>query len=181
VEYFLSDYSNNILNVFGDAGVTYLVKCREYPLSAQKETTEHGFDRKKSVTDIHRHHSRGGKKNSEKDQLNTQLLSFSPIDREKVYSKMCMNRIMLIIEYMNAIYALKKQDNHIYPATSSFCIRILSSDICILYDIRLPVPWSGHSKVLCIVLWFTAQRSYYAGADSGFYVGEHPCSFNIFF
>lgn len=57
MEYFLSDYSNNILNVFaflGDAGVTYLVKCREYPLSVQKETTERGFDRKKSVTDIHR-------------------------------------------------------------------------------------------------------------------------------
>ena len=57
MEYFLSDYSNNILNVFvffGDAGVTYFVKCREYPLSVQKETTEHGFDRKKSVTDIHR-------------------------------------------------------------------------------------------------------------------------------
>jgi hypothetical protein len=49
VEYFLSDYSNNILKVFaffGDAGVTYLVKCREYSLSAQKETTERGFDRK---------------------------------------------------------------------------------------------------------------------------------------
>jgi hypothetical protein len=46
---------NNILNVFaffGDAGVTYLVKCRKYPLSVQKETTEHEFDRKKSVTDI---------------------------------------------------------------------------------------------------------------------------------
>lgn len=57
MEYFLSDYSNNILNVFaffGDAGVTYLVKCREYPLSVQKETTEHEFDRKKSVTGIHR-------------------------------------------------------------------------------------------------------------------------------
>jgi hypothetical protein len=57
VEYFLSDYSNNSLNVFplfGDAGVTYLVQCREYPLSVQKETTERGFDRKKSVTDIHR-------------------------------------------------------------------------------------------------------------------------------
>jgi hypothetical protein len=56
VEYFLSDYSNNNLNVFaffGDAGVTYLVKCREYPLSVQKETTERGIDRKKSVTDIH--------------------------------------------------------------------------------------------------------------------------------
>ena len=49
MEYFLSDYSNNILNViafFGDAGVTYLVKCREYPLSVQKETTERGFDQK---------------------------------------------------------------------------------------------------------------------------------------
>jgi hypothetical protein len=48
---------NNILNVFaffGDAGVTYLVKCREYPMSVQKETTKRGFDRKKSVTDIHR-------------------------------------------------------------------------------------------------------------------------------
>jgi len=57
VEYFLSDYSNNILNVFaffGDAGVTYLVKCCEYPLSVQKETTERGFDQKKSVTDIYR-------------------------------------------------------------------------------------------------------------------------------
>ena len=62
-------------------------------------------------------HSREKKKNSEKDQLNIQLLSFSPIDREKVYPKMCMNRIMLI-EYMNAIYALKKLDNHFYPATS---------------------------------------------------------------
>ena len=52
-------------------------------------------------------HSRE-KKNSEKDQLNTQFkLSFSPINHEKVYPKMCMNRIMLIIEYMNAIYALK--------------------------------------------------------------------------
>jgi hypothetical protein len=57
VEYFLSDYSNNILNVFaffGDAGVTYLVKCRDSPLAVKKETTERGFDRKKSVTDIHR-------------------------------------------------------------------------------------------------------------------------------
>jgi hypothetical protein len=57
VEYFLSDYSNNILNVFaflGDAGVTYLVKCREYPLSVQKETTERDLIGKKSVTDIHR-------------------------------------------------------------------------------------------------------------------------------
>jgi hypothetical protein len=54
VEYLLSDYSNNILNdfaFFGDAGVTYLVKCREYSLSAQKETTERGFYRKNSVTD----------------------------------------------------------------------------------------------------------------------------------
>jgi hypothetical protein len=42
---------------FGDAGVTYLVKCREYPLSVQKETTERGFDRKKSVTDIQREFS----------------------------------------------------------------------------------------------------------------------------
>ena len=83
-----------------------------------------------------------------------------------------MNRIMLIIVYMNAIYALKKLDNHFYPATSSFCIRILSSDICILYDVRLLVPWSG--KVFCILLWFTAQRSYYASADSGFYVRGHP-------
>jgi hypothetical protein len=60
VEYFLSDYLNNILNVFaffGDAGVTYLVKCREYPLSVQKETTECGFDRKKSVTGIQREFS----------------------------------------------------------------------------------------------------------------------------
>jgi hypothetical protein len=81
---------------------------------------------------------------------------------------------MLIIEYMNAIYALKKLDNHFYPATSSFCIRIISSDICILYDIRLLVPWSGHSNVICIVLWFTAQRSYYDGADSGFYIRGHP-------
>jgi hypothetical protein len=39
---------------FSDAGVTHLVKCHEYPLSVQKETTERGFDRKKSVTDIHR-------------------------------------------------------------------------------------------------------------------------------
>jgi len=30
------------------------VKCREYPLSVQKETTERGFDREKSVTDIRR-------------------------------------------------------------------------------------------------------------------------------
>ena len=45
-------------------------------------------------------------------------LSFSPIDREKVYPKMCMNRIMLMIEYMNEIYALKKLDNPFYPATS---------------------------------------------------------------
>ena len=52
-------------------------------------------------------HSRERKTKSEKDQLNTQLLSFSPIDRGKVYHKMCMNRIMLIIEYMNVIYALK--------------------------------------------------------------------------
>jgi hypothetical protein len=29
-----------------------------------------------------------------------------------------MNRIMLIIEYMNAIYALEKLDNHFYPATA---------------------------------------------------------------
>jgi hypothetical protein len=43
---------------FGDAGVTYLVKCRKYPLSVQKETTEHEFDRKKSVTGIHRSTSR---------------------------------------------------------------------------------------------------------------------------
>jgi len=42
-------------------------------------------------------HSRGKNKNSEKDQLNTQLLSFPPTNREKVYPKMCMNRIMLII------------------------------------------------------------------------------------
>ena len=87
-----------------------------------------------------------------------------------------MNRIMLIIEYMNEIYALKKLYNPFYPATSSFCIRILSSDICLLYDIRLLVPWSGHSKVVCIVLWFTAQRSYYVGADSGSYVRGHPPS-----
>ena len=52
-------------------------------------------------------HSRENKKNAEKDQFITQLLSFSPTDCEKVYPKMCMNRIMLIIEYMNAIYALK--------------------------------------------------------------------------
>ena len=50
-----------------------------------------------------------------------------------------MNRIMLMIEYMNAIYALKKLDNNFYPATSSFCIRILNSDNCILYAIRLLV------------------------------------------
>jgi hypothetical protein len=56
-------------------------------------------------------HSREEKKNLEKDQLNTQLLSFSPVDRETVYRKMCMNRIMLI-EYMKAIHALKKLDNH---------------------------------------------------------------------
>jgi hypothetical protein len=67
--------------------------------------------------------------------------------------QICMNRIMRIIEYMNANYALKQMDNHVYPATSSFGIRILSSDICILYDIRLLVPWSGHSKVFCIVLF----------------------------
>jgi hypothetical protein len=57
VEYFLSDYSSNILNVFaffGDAGFTYFLKCREYPLSVQKETKGGGFDRKKSATDIHR-------------------------------------------------------------------------------------------------------------------------------
>jgi len=41
------------LRFFGDVGVTYLVKCREYLLSVQKETTECRFDRKKSVTDIH--------------------------------------------------------------------------------------------------------------------------------
>jgi hypothetical protein len=41
------------------------------------------------------------KTNAEKDQLNIQLLSVAPIDREKVYRKMYMNRIMLIIEYMN--------------------------------------------------------------------------------
>jgi hypothetical protein len=45
------------------------------------------------------------------------------------------------------VCSLKKLDNHFYSATSSFCIRILSSDICLLYDIRLLVPWSGHSKV----------------------------------
>ena len=45
-------------------------------------------------------------------------ITFSPIDREKVYPKMCMNRIMLMIEYMNEIYALKKLDNPFYPATS---------------------------------------------------------------
>ena len=68
-------------------------------------------------------------------------------------------------------------DNHFYPATSSFYIRLLGSDICILYDIRLLVPWSDHSKrVFCILLWLTAQRSYYAGADSGFYVRGHPPS-----
>ena len=79
-----------------------------------------------------------------------------------------MNSIMLIIEYMNAIYALKKLDNNFYPATSSFCIRIISSNICLLYDIRLLVPWSGHSKVFCIVLWFTT------GADPGFKIrGAH--------
>jgi hypothetical protein len=60
---------------------------------------------------------------------------------------------MRIIEYMNANYALKQMDTHFYPATSSFGIRILSSDICILYDIRLLVPWLGHSKVFCIVLF----------------------------
>jgi hypothetical protein len=86
---------------------------------------------------------------------------------------MCMNRIMLIIQYMNVIYALKKLDNQLYPATSSCCIRILSSDICMQYDIPLLVLyllvlWSGFSKVFCIVLWFTAQRSYYASGDSGF-------------
>ena len=88
------------------------------------------------------------KPNAEKDQLNIQLLSFAPIDREKIYPKMCMNRIMLIIEYMNEMYALKKLDNHFYHATSSFCIRILSRDICILFDIRRLVPWSDHSGVL---------------------------------
>ena len=30
------------------------MKCRKYPLSVQKETTEREFDRKKSVPDIHR-------------------------------------------------------------------------------------------------------------------------------
>ena len=57
MEYFLSDYSNNILNVFaffGDAGVTYLLKCCENPLSVQKDMMERRFDRKKSVMDIHR-------------------------------------------------------------------------------------------------------------------------------
>ena len=88
---------------------------------------------------------------------------------------------MLIIEYMNAIYALEKLDNHFYPATSSFCIRILSSDICILYDNRLLVPWSGQSNVFCIVLWFTAQRSYYAGTDSGLYVIEDTLHRRTFF
>ena len=67
---------------------------------------------------------------------------------------MCMNRIMLIIEYMNAIYALEKLDNHFYPATSSFCIRILSSNICILYDIRLLVPWlCGRVIQMCFALY----------------------------
>ena len=51
-----------------------------------------------------------------------------------------------------------------------------------LYDIRLLVPWSDHSKpVFCIVLWLTAQRSYYAGADSGFYVRGHPPSKDLFY
>ena len=68
----------------------------------------------------------------------------------------------------------KKLDNHFYPATSSLCIRILSSDICIIYDIRLLVPWSSNSNMFCIV--FTAQRSYYAGEESGFYVRGHPPS-----
>ena len=45
-----------------------------------------------------------------------------------------MNRIMLIIEYMNAIYALKKQDNNCYPATSSFCIEY--SVVIVVYTIR---------------------------------------------
>jgi hypothetical protein len=100
------------------------------------------------------------------------------IDRAKVYPIRCMNRIILLIGYMNAIYALKKLDNNFYPAINPFCIRILCSDICILDHIRLLVPWSGHSKLYCIVLWFTAQRSYYAGADSGLYmyVRGHPPS-----
>ena len=37
----------NVFAFFGDAGVTYLVKCSEYPLFVQKETTECRFDRKK--------------------------------------------------------------------------------------------------------------------------------------
>jgi hypothetical protein len=48
----------------------------------------------------------------------------------------------------------KKLDNHCYPATSSFCIRILSSDICILYDIRLLVPWlCGRVIQSCFALY----------------------------
>jgi hypothetical protein len=46
-------YILNVFAFFGDAGVTYLVKCRKYLMSVQKETMECGFDRKKSVTDIH--------------------------------------------------------------------------------------------------------------------------------
>jgi hypothetical protein len=62
-----------------------------------------------------------------------------------------MNRIMLIIEYMNAIYALKKLDNHFFPATRSFCIRLLSSDICILYDIVCLCP--GRIIQRCFTLY----------------------------
>jgi hypothetical protein len=49
-----------------------------------------------------------------------------------------MNRIMLIIEYMNAIYALKKQDNNCYPATSSFCIE---------YSVVIVVYTRGGSRI----------------------------------
>jgi hypothetical protein len=73
---------------------------------------------------------------------------------------MTLPRIILIIEYMNAIYALKQMDNHFYPATSSFGIRILSSDICILYDIRLLVPWlCGRVIQMCFAL-YSGSRLY---------------------
>lgn len=67
--------------------------------------------------------------------------------REKVYPKVCMNRIILIIGYMNVIYALKKLGDHFYPATSS---SILNSYICILCDMCRLEPWSGHSKVISL-------------------------------
>ena len=69
---------------------------------------------------VHRiaNHSREEKRIRRRTSSIHNYLVFPPIDREKAYPKMCMNRITLIIEYMNAIYALKKLDNHFYPATS---------------------------------------------------------------